>query len=71
MSIIISNKYGHSKSHLIAVEKCRQELLCFLTAHGYLKGKGTSMVTVTPVVYYKLSKSWEEKLSRVSGNHFT
>lgn len=43
------------KSPLTCLEKCKQELLNFFLAHGYLKEKGTSTVTVTPVAFYELS----------------
>lgn len=58
------------KHSLISLEKWRRELLDFFVAQSYLKGKGTSPVTVTPVPFYKLRKGWKEKLSRVSSSHF-
>lgn len=69
VSLFLMNRYT-VKPPLICLEKCRQELFNFFVAHGYLKGKGTSTVTVTPVAFYKLTKLWKEKLSRISNSHF-
>lgn len=68
--LFLSNIFT-GKPSLICLEKCRQEFLDFFVAQSYVKGKGTSPITVTPVPFYKLRTGWKEKLSRVSSSYFS